>query len=171
MIDSQAIHLTDEQFAECAFGGGEIPAEAASHLQQCAACREELAKFRASVESFNQVSMAWSESRPAESLRGRVRTEKAQPRWAVVSWALAGCLAVASAVSIGTRLEDQRDAAKAHPPASADVSEAQIERDNKLLLAVDEATSVRPVSPLQEYGIEESSTGRVKGHTSRSAND
>ena len=171
MTDSQPVHLTEAQFAECAFGEATISAQAASHLEQCAGCREELKTFRASVASFNEVSMAWSESRPAESLRPHVRAARTQPRWAVASWALAGCLAMASAVSIGSRYEHGRDAARANSPSSSDTSEAQIERDNKLLMAVDEAMSVRPASPLQEYGIEESSPVRGKGHTSRSAND
>lgn len=154
-------HLDEEQFAACALGeevGAATSAHLAAHLAACEACRAELAAFAVSVDSFNTVSMAWSEAQPAPSLRPLLRSGRPQPAWAIASWALAGCLALASAVSLGTRHQAPSEqggdeAAGTQTFADAGDTAAQIARDNKLLLAVDQATSVRPASPLQEYGL------------------
>ena len=154
-------HLNEEQFAACAMGEEVDPATAAhlaAHLAACEACRAELAAFAVSVDSFNTSSMAWSEAQPARSLRPLVRSQRPQTAWAIASWALAGCLALATAVSLGTHPQgkseqDAKGVAGTQTFAEAGDTAAQIERDNKLLLAVDQATSSRAASPLQEYGL------------------
>ena len=172
-------HLNDEQFAECAAGGMPDPA-IVEHLAACEACRAEVDAFRLTMESFNTESLAWSEAQPAESLRSRVPERKPQPVWVVASWALAGCLALLSALSVATHRGEQRNnllgkdqLGISRPPATPDAgdSPAQIERDNRLLSAVYEATSTRASSPLLEYGLEAPSPARTKGRSFGNDND
>ena len=55
-----SIHLNDDQFTRYLMDSDADGAEAA-HLLGCTVCREELERFRSSVESFNSMTLAWSE--------------------------------------------------------------------------------------------------------------
>ena len=63
-----AAHLNDDQFTGCAIGL-EPDAIVSRHLAQCELCRNELAAFGSSVESFNRATQSWSESQPVPSLQ------------------------------------------------------------------------------------------------------
>ena len=54
-------HLTDEQVAD--YLSGESVKTTETHLAECAACRGEIDRLRASLRAFDQASMAWSEAR------------------------------------------------------------------------------------------------------------
>ncbi len=60
---------------------GEVPSdEVKTHLEGCAACLEELERFRESVGSFNMASLAWSEekSEGLPALRPTAKTKGAK---------------------------------------------------------------------------------------------
>ena len=80
-------HVDDDGFAELSLN--EAPdAKTAAHLESCAACREELARFRDSVESFSMASLAWSEEksealpalRPSAKVKGAKAGGNGTPR-------------------------------------------------------------------------------------------
>jgi hypothetical protein len=153
-------HLNDDQFTECLMGA-EPGSAAAAHLSHCAACREELARFGMSVDSFNAATMAWSESRPSMNLEESTWDRLHRASWtnrpfvAATSWALAACLMLVAGVSI-VQYREHRDGqanniASVVPPQED--SEAQIAEDNQLLMEVDLALHDRSRSPMQEYGL------------------
>lgn len=148
-------HLSDEQISQYLVDGDALP-EVTAHLADCQRCREELAVFGVSMDAFNDVSLAWSQSQPAgrlqERLRREARTEAPRRALAVASWALCASLAVAAGISIGNHERAHELTARPAVAVAGD-NEAQIERDNRLLFAVAEATSVKTASPLEEYGL------------------
>jgi predicted anti-sigma-YlaC factor YlaD len=161
-------HLNDDQFMECAIGV-EPGVEAAAHLRECEACREELARFGMSVSSFNSAARAWSESLPAMSveLQGY---RASRPFFAVASYALAACLML----GLGFEVVHHEQATRSATVGSVSVSSvsqedsaAQIAQDNQLLMAVDVAIRSDDRSPVQEYGLvpETDDRARTRGTT------
>ena len=155
MISSRTQHLTEEQFASYMVGEAEN-AEAAAHLSLCDQCRAEVERFGVSVQSLNRVSLAWSQSRPSNSLRIRTSSRGAwrlHPGMTVASWGFATGVLLMSAIPLARHL--QHPSADTAPVViSAQESQKQIEQDNKLLMAVDRELSVQVASPEQEYGLE-----------------
>jgi hypothetical protein len=161
-----AFHLNDDQFSEYLMGE-EPTAEVTAHLAQCEACREEMAGFDLSVDSFNQTTLAWSESRPAAGLGSAGGQRWLQrPIFAASAWALAACMMLAAgvfAVLHHEQSERPADIASIASPTMGNTvqdSEAQIAQDNKLLMDVDMALRSGDRSPVQEYGLEAVSTAR-----------
>ena len=147
-------HITDDQFVDCAAGLGVSP-EAEAHLRECAVCREELAGFGVAVDGFVSASLEWSEARPMASLQERVNERGPVFAWAAV--AVAACIMLVFGVNAGLR-HGERDhqtsvASVAQADASSD-SEAQIARDNEMLMAVDEALRDDEPSPVEVYALE-----------------
>lgn len=154
-LTALAAHLTDDQFTDCAIGL-EPEATVAKHLAQCEQCRNELTAFGSSVDSFNQATQSWSEAQPALSLPAGGREPQSpwvpRPFFATASWALAACLLVAAAISSAIH----RHQANVSPQIAAESpqdSPAQIEQDNKLLMAIEREIHVDDRSPVQQYGI------------------
>ncbi len=173
-----SLHLNEEEFAACALGdelAADVEPRLQAHLATCAACRAEVASFAASVESFNTASLAWSESQPAPSLQPLLREPEAHPAWSIASWglagALAGCLALVSAISVETHRGASHGREGLQDTRLVDDSPAQIERDNKLLLAVAQATSARAASPLQEYGLDAAAAVPARARHAQDEND
>jgi len=164
-------HLTPDQFAAFALAGSPDPSavhavavdlEAGvdpaglAHLAACAVCREDLARFSDSLASFNTLSLAWAESRPARpivvhpTLLRRLRRPFLHP----AAWAFAACLLILSLFALSPRLNrDEPEVASALHQSSTTDSPAEIARDNRLMDQVTLEIN-RPVpSPAAEYGI------------------
>ena len=158
-------HLNDDQFMECAIGA-EPSVEAAAHLRECEACREELARFGMSVSSFNSAAQAWGESLPAMSVRGASVGEqgyRASRRFfAVASYALAACLVVSVGFEVVHHEQGGGSEAVSTVSAPQEDSAAQIAQDNKLLMDVDVAIRSDDRSPVQEYGLVPETDGRAR---------
>jgi predicted anti-sigma-YlaC factor YlaD len=159
-------HLSDDQFVDCA-AGLEISAEAAAHLRECSACREELAGFGAAVDSFNRAAREWSEARPMGSLRER--SWGGRPVLGMAAVALAACIMlVAGVTAVRHHEEARRPADVAQVAGSQGVaesqgdSEAQIAQDNKLLMAVDVALRDDEPSPVEEYALQRIAAAHAK---------
>ena len=146
---------------ECAIGE-EPGVEAAAHLRECEACREELARFGMSVSVFNSASRAWSEARPVE-----VRTEgrgyrAARPFFAMASGMVAACLVLGVGVEAVLHHEQGGRPGTAVSSGPQEDSAAQIAQDNQLLMAVDVATRSDDRSPVQEYGLAPETNDRTR---------
>src|ERR1700733_9487410 len=76
--------------------------DAAYHLSQCDKCKQELARFSASMTEFSAAALSWSESRSPMSLRQLGLKVSPRPRFAVASWALAAGLLFSVGVSMMT---------------------------------------------------------------------
>lgn len=161
-------HLNDDQFMECAIGE-EPSLEAAAHLRECEACREELARFGMSVSSFNSAAQAWSESLPAMSVRGasvgQQRYRASRPLFAAASYALTACLMLGVGFEVVHHEQGGRSGSVSTASAPQEDSAAQIAQDNQLLMAVDVAIRSDDRSPVQEYGLapETNSRARARG--------
>jgi hypothetical protein len=164
-MNSKLNHLNDDQFMECTIGE-EPGAEAAAHLGECEACREELARFGMSVSSFNSAARAWSEARPVEVRVAGRGYWTARPFFAMASGMVAACLV------LGLGMEEVWHHEQGGRPGTAasvsgdsgpqEDSEAQIAQDNQLLMAVDVATRSDDRSPVVEYGLAPESNDRTR---------
>jgi hypothetical protein len=162
------VHLSDDQFVDCA-AGIEISTEAAAHLRECAACREELAGFGVAVDSFNRAALEWSEARQVASLRERRWRWSGRPVFGMAAVALAACIMLAAGVTAVRQYEEgRRPADVAQVAGSQGVaepqgdSEAQIAQDNKLLMAVDVALRDDEPSPVEEYALQRIAAAHAK---------
>jgi predicted anti-sigma-YlaC factor YlaD len=158
-------HLNDDQFMECAIGV-EPSVEAAAHLRECEACREELARFGMSVNSFNSATQAWGESLPPMSVRGASAGQQgyqaSRPLFAMASYALAACLMLAVGFEVVHHEPGSGSGSVSTASAPQEDSAAQIAQDNKLLMAVDVAIRSDDRSPVQEYGLAPEPNGRAR---------
>jgi hypothetical protein len=152
-------HLNDDEVADYLIGT-ELSRGAMAHLVGCQACEEELSRFGVAVKDFDGASIAWSNARTSNSLLARTGVSGQanklvhRPFFAAASWALATGLMVVAGVSIMHHQQGQNESPIASVVASVpDDSEAQIEQDNRLLMAVDHATRNYDLSPIQEYGL------------------
>jgi len=160
-------HLTPDQFAAFALAGSPdssavhavavdleagIDPAGLAHLAACALCREDLARFTDSLASFNTLSLAWAESRPARPIVFHSTLHKHWlPR---AAWAFAACLLILSLFALSPPLNrDEPELASALHPTTNPDSPAEIDRDNRLMNQVTLEIN-RPVrSPAAEYGL------------------
>ena len=162
------MHLSDEQFVDCA-AGLDVSAVAAAHLRECAACREELAGFGVAVDSFGRAALEWSEARPVGSLREQsLRGWRwgGRPVFGMAAVALAACIMLVAGVLAlmhreGGRRTDSAAVGATQPVSEGD-SEAQIAQDNKLLMAVDVALRDEAPSPIEEYALQRIAAAHAK---------
>ena len=147
-------HLSEDQINDALIG--ELSDEVRLHLAACALCREDLARFTDSLASFNTLSLAWAESRPARpivvhpTLLRRLRRPFLHP----AAWAFAACLLILSLFALSPPLNrDEPELASALHPTTNPDSPAEIDRDNRLMNQVTLEIN-RPVrSPAAEYGL------------------
>ena len=155
-------HLNDEQFTAYLLDAGSDPAGTA-HLASCAICQEELKLFRQSVSSFNNVTLAWSESRPLAQIRKATPPSRA---WSpTATWVLAACLMLVAALSVAWHNGQDRHSLASHPTngsAHAENSEAEIARDNQLMTEVNLEINRQEPSPISEYGLSVTTGGPAK---------
>ena len=149
-----APHLNNEQFAAHLLDPAEEQA-AAAHLRDCAMCREELERFKQSVDSFNHVSLAWSEARPVLQSR---KVAPSSRRWFLgAAWAFAACLLLLIGFSATLHHRD-RNSISSHSTDNItheEDSETEIARDNQLMIEVTGEINRREQSPALEYGLPE----------------
>lgn len=154
-----ASHWTDEQFSNYMIGLAVEPA-AMQHLDVCAVCRAEAEQFQSSIESFNDLTLEWSERRPYA--RALVPEVKPGFGWLpTAAWAMAA--AVVFSVGLPMALQHRAASVEDRPamaqPGAAQVasiadenSAAAIARDNKLMMAV--AYELDRTDPLpMDYGV------------------
>ena len=66
------VHLSSEQIAENVLGqpsAGQLSSMVARHVEQCLACRAEVASFRESLGEFRSAVRSWSDQQAATVLR------------------------------------------------------------------------------------------------------
>lgn len=151
-------HLTDDQFAECALAAPNVACQ--SHLDVCDRCRNELARFHASMNDFDRATSAWSESMPRVSLRA-AQAKKPLAIFTPIGWAAAAALLII----IGTPLWVNRRQNIAHYDAATSTpqdSAAQIAQDNRMMQSVYVALAQQDPSPFQEYGLSDLSASRKR---------
>jgi hypothetical protein len=142
--EGNAVHLSDEQFAELLMGGS--PARVQAHLAECAECRAEAERVGGAIGEFSEQSRLWAERRAAaRAPQAAARPLRAAERESVLAWLArpqgrlvrpqswlvrpqawaSAALAIALAVGIGVTIERehsrtaQADAAKAHAGVAA----------------------------------------------------
>lgn len=153
MTKSVSPHLTDDDFAGCLAGTTPAPAIAA-HLASCDLCREELAVFLTSVDTFSDATLEWSRSQPVGSPRTELLRHIPSLFSPGLRWGLAGILLVG--VSIPAVLHYERRDLRVNPQAALAGPEdtpAQIAQDNRLMESVNVALESTDPSPFREYGL------------------
>ncbi|HEY5330067.1 MAG TPA: hypothetical protein VIJ79_09300 [Acidobacteriaceae bacterium] len=158
-------HLTDEQFAECVAGCAVVAPgpESEAHLRECAQCREELARFSASMDDFGRAAFGWSETQPAVSLRAMARPQSGRSWLAPAGWAVAAAVLLAAGLPMAIH-HDRQPVAPAEAAAvdGPDDSDAQIAEDNQLMRSVNMAIGDNDSSALRGYGLETGRRARPK---------
>jgi hypothetical protein len=175
MTPEISAHLSPEQINDCLIGLSS--AESAAHLAQCAQCRRQVNEFQSQMKSFNQTTLAWSESRTVarseswSEARSEARPQSAsfahpsQNRQAIgtpLSWALAAALVVAIGLPVW---HHHQDVASNHPTRQVSTQEetgAQIAQDNDLLRAVNVALNQGEESPVREYHLSEAPRSHLR---------
>jgi len=178
---NQERHLTDEQFTELLLGGR--PAWVQTHMQECAACREEAERVAGAIGDFSAQSQLWAERRAAERVP-RTAERKSAFAWLVRPQAWAGAaLTIALAAGIGMAVHQEHartvQQAAATAPASvkvqaaaateqasatkkqaeATVSPTTLKADNELLTAIDGEMRADESTPASLYGLDTDSSG------------
>jgi len=153
-------HLTDDQFTECLVSA---PSAASRlHLEQCEACRQELAAFHSSVSDFGRATTAWSEALPRPRLQA---IAKSKTRWAIsvpVGWALAATVLLLIGTPVWTHHHVSSAANNSAALSNPDDSAAQIAQDNQLLQSVYVALAPQDPSPFKEYGVTDRTSSQNK---------
>lgn len=153
-------HLSDEMLDDVLIGLGS--AESERHLEDCAECRARVQRFHADVHLFNQASMAWSDAQPLRTVRpARMAPEARMP---VALWGSFAAAILAVAVGIPVWHYEHSLSANKESDNVPEVqdSQAQIAQDNELMQAVNAAISPQEASPVDEYGLSESSKAHLK---------
>lgn len=130
-----AVHLTDEQFADLLLGA--TPAPVQQHLVSCPECSTEAERVAAAIGSFEHESRLWAERRAA-SQPALAAQQSLSSSWlgiarpqAWVAAALAVAVGIAAAISTRHRQSQQTAAVVqqtpqiAAQPAASNVMEAQ----------------------------------------------
>lgn len=132
-------HLTDAQFTDL-LSGTETP-DILHHLHACPTCAEEFERVRSSMESFNDISLAWAQREASTRVPVPAIPER---RWFFTpAWSMAGGLAAVLAVAglaAGTFLDHSHHTAApaAVEVAAAAPTDASISDDNRLMAAIDD---------------------------------
>ncbi len=152
-------HLTENQLADLLLTHDEpeanLPADEeqeriAAHLAHCSTCLKEFELFRSTMASFNAVTLAWSEQRSIT--RPSAPDRKGKTGWAgklgwVWSVALMGVLSVGFAAH--RSWHPATSGVSSEPAHMVDQnSEAEILRDNELMVAVNQELARTEPFPL-----------------------
>jgi hypothetical protein len=144
MSDRQQ-HWSEEQFSNYVMGLDADPAVCV-HLDECAACREELDRFQESIASFSQMSLEWSERHGSRGVPERV--SRPYPNWLpTAGWAVAAGLAVGVGLPLAMQHRTTDGTAEVARASTAiegtqvasvedENSAAAIARDNLMMMAV-----------------------------------
>jgi hypothetical protein len=134
-------HLSDEQFASL-MSGDHSDASAHAHVDECEACRRELAAVGVAVNDLSRFSMRWAEQRA-------VRIQ-APPLWSLSWKVLPGWSATVAAVllfgvALGTHLENshQTVAVQARHTMPAPTAD-ELAQDNSLMRSIDNEINEQP---------------------------
>jgi len=152
MMTPGSHHLTNDQFTEMIVTGV-IDEACEKHLAGCELCREELTAFSDSVGLFSTTSLAWSESKPAESLRVAAHKQVRRAVYVPLRWAVAAAVVIGVAIPVWNYDHRATITAVADAAAATGDSPAEIAQDNQLLQSVNVALSTEESSPLPEYRL------------------
>ena len=184
-------HLSEEQLDDVLIGDPGV--EAAAHLADCAACKARVAALEAPIASFAAVSLAWSERQsvttPPPVMGAAASAWSRRMSWGLAASCL---LMIGFAIPMARHEEHGNQAVAASGPHQAGVSQpvtlsvaavssstesskarvvtvaghsadAQIERDNQMLQAIDRELDASVQSPSDAFGPM-AIGGRSNGH-------
>jgi len=160
MMHGSSTHLSDEMLDDVLIGLGS--AESERHLADCAECRAKVQRFHSDVHLFNQASIAWSEAQPFRTVRAVCMAPAF--RMPVALWGSFAAAILAVAVGIPVWHYEHSLSVRQESGIVQEVqdSQAQIAQDNELMQAVNAAISPQEESPIDEYGLSESSKMHLK---------
>lgn len=133
-------HLTDEQFAEL-LAGNKSDTCAVLHVENCAACRDELSSLGAAVGDLNFASMRWAERRASriETPSSWALNWNALPLGATVAGVLMFGVAIGAHMQTSNQIEPALRPAHALSAPSDDV----VAQDNSLMRSIDNELAER----------------------------
>jgi anti-sigma factor RsiW len=106
-------HLSSEQLAECILGQPSLIV--ARHVQDCTACRAELARFREALGEFRGAVRAWSQDQADAALS--IPASLPKPRFPAASRQLAWALLMAAVCIVASFVLPWRGGEKASSDA------------------------------------------------------
>jgi hypothetical protein len=152
-------HLTDDKFAEL-LAGDKSDTRAVLHVENCAACRDELASLGAAVGDLNFASMRWAERRAAriEAPSSWTLNWNALPLGATVAGVLIFGVAIGAHMQTSNQIEPALRPAHALSAPSDDV----LAQDNSLMRSIDSelAEQIGPQVPASDLDV----TSRAPHH-------
>jgi AcrR family transcriptional regulator len=149
MTPEISTHLSEEAMSDVLIGLASPESEA--HLNACLICRGQLQAFRSTMQSFNQASLAWCQTRPSVALRAPVRSRLRPLVFAPATWALAAALLLVAGIPAWIHHVHSSSHSVSAPASVPENSEAQIAQDNDLLQSVNVALNESDVPPISKY--------------------
>jgi hypothetical protein len=118
-------------------------------------CREELERFKQSIDNFNHVTLVWSAARPVPQNHKVILTTRSW--FSTAAWAFAACFLLLIGFSVNLHHQDPNNISSYATDniAHRDDSETEIARDNQLMTEVNLEINRREQSPALEYGLPE----------------
>jgi hypothetical protein len=147
-------HLSEEALDD--FLIGLVSPESEHHLADCELCRDKVQSLRSDLQTFNQASLSWSQSKPLLHLRPLVTRRAPGSRFASPRWAMA--LLVLLLLG-GALLRYQRNSGLDNNAPAAPVTvddETQIAQDNRMLQSVEMALNDSESPAIAEYHLSDS---------------
>lgn len=146
-------HLTDEQFSQL-LAGEPCNETAATHLESCTACRQELGSMQVAVGTLRDLSLRWAEQRAVRITAPSrwVLSLQRLPGWSTATALLLFGLAIGVHVQSGPR----SSASEIGQAQTATVpSDNELAEDNQLLRSIDQELNrqVRPLVPASELTV------------------
>ena len=132
-------HLTEEQLADL-LAGNNRDACALLHVENCEACREELALLGAAIGDLNYASLRWAEQR---AFRIQVPSNWAL-RWSILpAWGASLAALLIFGVALNTHMQTANQIVPSLRPAHtvSAPSDDELARDNRLMRYIDNELS------------------------------
>jgi hypothetical protein len=182
-----SIHLTEEQLDDVLMG--DAAAETTAHLEHCADCREQITEMQFAIRSFTTTTMSWSERRSATMPQQPATEGSAWNR--KLNWSLAAAVIAVTAIvlPLATRnspggmnmaAKDEAQATTQTASAATAASRAPavyavstttrpaakgvVERDNRMLQAINAELDASVESPVQTFDVDTPQGGGSQNH-------
>lgn len=155
-----AVHLTDDQIDDYLIG--DLAESWNAHVATCAECQVRIAELKSAIDSFKDVSLAWSERQSATvpvRLAGSTRKISHKRR---AIWVATATAAIAVSVAIPLMRHEPPLPAPTSTDAAAAISahtfaaerQEQIAQDNQMLRNIDREIGTPVSSPSEVFGLE-----------------
>jgi predicted anti-sigma-YlaC factor YlaD len=144
-------HLTHEELTDRLLSEPSMTVDA--HLQDCEACRKEFDQLRSSLGLFRDAAHGWSENAAPFSQRVVAVAPRRKAVW-TAEWAVAAALLLVVVILPIVYWQDRGHKVKnASTTSPAETFQAQVDKDNEMLSAVNSEIAESVPTPMQPLRV------------------